>query len=185
MEVRGGDDGCPVENAFAKLKADLRTAAERTVGGLWDAVGRIIDTYTPTESTNYFTAAGCLRPDRLTPVFWSAGDVSIVDFTMASTCRAALRSQRSWAGPEIILIPKAGPLWFLRGIEIVGSCNPPIRAGLLSSACRSSSFSLPEKPPTGTISPTVSVGVVPLAAVDAGRINVSPILKSVEAHSFF
>lgn len=34
----------PIENAFAKLKASLRMAAERTVGGLWDAVGRIIDT---------------------------------------------------------------------------------------------------------------------------------------------
>lgn len=56
----------PIENAFARLKANLRKAAERTVGGLWDAVGRIIDTYTPAESTNYFTAAGYLQPDRLT-----------------------------------------------------------------------------------------------------------------------
>ena len=56
----------PIENAFAKLKANLRKAAERTVGGLWDAVGRIIDTYTPAESTNYFAAAGYLQPDRLT-----------------------------------------------------------------------------------------------------------------------
>lgn len=37
----------PIENAFAKLKAHLRTAAERAVGGLWDAAGRIVDTYTP------------------------------------------------------------------------------------------------------------------------------------------
>jgi len=36
----------PIENAFAKLKANLRKAAERTVGGLWDAIGRIVDTYT-------------------------------------------------------------------------------------------------------------------------------------------
>jgi transposase len=56
----------PIENAFAKLKANLRKAAERTVGGLWDAVGRIIDTYTPAESSNYFAAAGYLQPDRLT-----------------------------------------------------------------------------------------------------------------------
>jgi DDE superfamily endonuclease len=28
----------PIENAFAKLKAHLRKAAERTVGGLWDAL---------------------------------------------------------------------------------------------------------------------------------------------------
>ena len=37
----------PIENAFAKLKAHLRKAAERTVNGLWAAIGRIIDTYTP------------------------------------------------------------------------------------------------------------------------------------------
>lgn len=55
----------PIENAFAKLKANLRKAAERTVGGLWDAIGRIIDIYTPTESSNYFAAAGYLQPDRL------------------------------------------------------------------------------------------------------------------------
>ncbi len=29
----------PVENAFARLKALLRKAAERTVTGLWDAIG--------------------------------------------------------------------------------------------------------------------------------------------------
>jgi hypothetical protein len=56
----------PIENAFAKLKANLRKAAERTVGGLWDAIGRIVDTYTPAESTNYFAAAGYVQPDRLT-----------------------------------------------------------------------------------------------------------------------
>jgi hypothetical protein len=32
----------------------LRKAAERTVNGLWEAIGRIIDTYTPEESRNYF-----------------------------------------------------------------------------------------------------------------------------------
>ena len=48
----------PIENAFAKLKAMLRRAAERTVEGLWDAIGRIIDTFTPDECANYFAAAG-------------------------------------------------------------------------------------------------------------------------------
>ena len=48
----------PIENAFAKLKALLRKAAERTVGGLWDAIGRIIDLFPPTECANYFNAAG-------------------------------------------------------------------------------------------------------------------------------
>jgi transposase len=48
----------PIENAFAKLKALLRKAAERSVDGLWRAIGRIIDCFTQTECKNYFTAAG-------------------------------------------------------------------------------------------------------------------------------
>ncbi len=48
--------------AFSKLKALLRKAAERTVDGLWDAIGRLIDLITPTESANFFTAAG-YQPD--------------------------------------------------------------------------------------------------------------------------
>ena len=36
----------PIENAFAKLKALLRKAAERTVDGLWDAIGRLLDLFT-------------------------------------------------------------------------------------------------------------------------------------------
>lgn len=48
----------PIENAFAKLKAMLRKAAERTVDGLWSAIGKIIETFTPAECANYFAAAG-------------------------------------------------------------------------------------------------------------------------------
>ena len=48
----------PIENAFAKLKALLRKAAERTVDGLWSAIGRIVGTFSPTECANYFAAAG-------------------------------------------------------------------------------------------------------------------------------
>jgi transposase len=48
----------PIENAFAKLKALLRKAAERTVEGLWNAIGRLLDAFTPRECTNYFAAAG-------------------------------------------------------------------------------------------------------------------------------
>jgi transposase len=48
----------PIENAFAKLKALLRKAAERTVEGLWTAIGCLIDLFTPHECANYFTAAG-------------------------------------------------------------------------------------------------------------------------------
>jgi transposase len=39
----------PIENAFAKLKALLRKAAERTVAGLWAAIGRLVDLITPAE----------------------------------------------------------------------------------------------------------------------------------------
>ena len=48
----------PIEMAFSKLKALLRKAAERTVEGLWDAIGRLVDLITPAESGNFFTAAG-------------------------------------------------------------------------------------------------------------------------------
>ena len=44
--------------AFAKLKALLRKAAERTVDGLWSAIGRLVDVFTPKECANYFAAAG-------------------------------------------------------------------------------------------------------------------------------
>lgn len=53
----------PIENAFAKLKALLRKAAERTVDGLWTAIGRLVETFTPTECANYFAASG-YDPDR-------------------------------------------------------------------------------------------------------------------------
>lgn len=48
----------PIENAFAKLKALLRKAAERTVDGLWSAIGRGLNAFSPAECANYFTACG-------------------------------------------------------------------------------------------------------------------------------
>lgn len=48
----------PIEDAFSKLKALLRKAAARTVVGLRDAIGRVIDLFPPTECANYFKAAG-------------------------------------------------------------------------------------------------------------------------------
>ena len=48
----------PIENAFARLKAMLRKAAERTVDGLWSAIGRIVETFSTPECANYFAAAG-------------------------------------------------------------------------------------------------------------------------------
>ena len=52
----------PIENAFAKLKPLLRKAAQRTVEGLWTAIGRLLDAFTPAECANYFEAAG-YNPD--------------------------------------------------------------------------------------------------------------------------
>jgi transposase len=48
----------PIEKAFSKLKAHLRKAAERTVEGLWAAIGRLIDLVTPQECANFFASAG-------------------------------------------------------------------------------------------------------------------------------
>ena len=48
----------PIEMAFAKLTALLRRAAERTVPGVWNAIGQLLDSFTPAECRNYFRAAG-------------------------------------------------------------------------------------------------------------------------------
>jgi len=48
----------PIENAFAKFKALLRKTAARTVDQLWDAIAQAIETFSPPECANYFTAAG-------------------------------------------------------------------------------------------------------------------------------
>ena len=48
----------PIEQAFAKLKAMLRKAGERTRDGLWDAIARILRHYTPTECRNLFRNSG-------------------------------------------------------------------------------------------------------------------------------
>jgi transposase len=48
----------PIENAFSKLKAMLRKAAERTVDALWDRIGALLGEFSPKECTNFFAAAG-------------------------------------------------------------------------------------------------------------------------------
>ena len=48
----------PIENAFAKLKALLRKAAQRTVEGLWSVIGESLTTFKHAECRNYFAAAG-------------------------------------------------------------------------------------------------------------------------------
>ncbi len=51
----------PIEQAFAKLKALLRKAAERTVDGLWTAIGQLLDRFPPTECANYLANSGYPR----------------------------------------------------------------------------------------------------------------------------
>ena len=48
----------PIEQAFAKLKALLRSAAARTVPDLWAAIRQAFTRFTPQECGNYLAAAG-------------------------------------------------------------------------------------------------------------------------------
>ena len=52
----------PIERTFAKLKALLRKAAERTMEALWDRIGALTDAVSPHACANYLTAFG-LEPD--------------------------------------------------------------------------------------------------------------------------
>ena len=47
----------PIELAFAKLKASLRKAGERSVDELWTRIGEILDTFTSDECRNFFRHA--------------------------------------------------------------------------------------------------------------------------------
>jgi transposase len=48
----------PIEMAFAKLKANLRATAARSIDDLWRAIGNICRMFSPQECSNYFSAAG-------------------------------------------------------------------------------------------------------------------------------
>jgi transposase len=48
----------PIEMAFAKLKALLRKASERTVRKLWDRIGELLQEFTSQECQNYLTHQG-------------------------------------------------------------------------------------------------------------------------------
>lgn len=48
----------PIEQVFAKLKALLRKAEERTVSRLWDRIGTILDYFAPAECRNYIRHSG-------------------------------------------------------------------------------------------------------------------------------
>jgi transposase len=48
----------PIELAFSKLKALLRKAGERTIAGLWDLLGRLLDEFPPEECRRYIAHCG-------------------------------------------------------------------------------------------------------------------------------
>jgi transposase len=47
-----------LRTGFSKLKAMLRKASERTVSGLWDLIGSLVDIFQPGECANYFSSCG-------------------------------------------------------------------------------------------------------------------------------
>ena len=48
----------PIEMAFSMVKAKRRQAAERTVDGLWDAIGSFVQIFTTRECANDFACPG-------------------------------------------------------------------------------------------------------------------------------
>jgi transposase len=48
----------PIEKAFSKLKALLRKAATRTVDALWTRIGEILDMFSSSECSHFFTSSG-------------------------------------------------------------------------------------------------------------------------------
>jgi transposase len=48
----------PIEQTFAKLKANLRKAKERTIPALCDRIGKVLDLFSAAECRNYFKNAG-------------------------------------------------------------------------------------------------------------------------------
>lgn len=48
----------PIEQLFAKLKALLRKAAERSVDGLWNRIASLLSAFPPEECANYLRNAG-------------------------------------------------------------------------------------------------------------------------------
>jgi transposase len=48
----------PIEQVFAKFKGLVRSAAQRTVEGLWKCCGELLDRFTQTECRNYLRHCG-------------------------------------------------------------------------------------------------------------------------------
>ena len=53
----------PIEQVFSKLKRLLRTAAARTVDALWDAIGQLLDRFSPAECARYLRHCGYAHPE--------------------------------------------------------------------------------------------------------------------------
>ena len=51
----------PIEQGFAKLKAHLRKAQERTIDTLWQRIGKLLDLFQPHECGNFFANSGYAR----------------------------------------------------------------------------------------------------------------------------
>ena len=56
----------PIQKAFAKLKAMLRSTEQRTVSGLWDFIGLCIDLFKPDECETTLSPAATIQHDRKT-----------------------------------------------------------------------------------------------------------------------
>jgi transposase len=54
----------PIELAFAKFKALLRTAAARSIDLLWHTIGHILDAFSPAECAHYLAHAGYVPSNR-------------------------------------------------------------------------------------------------------------------------
>jgi len=52
----------PIEKLFSKLKALLRKAAKRTIDALWTEIDDLLNTVTPNEGSNFYTACGYVNP---------------------------------------------------------------------------------------------------------------------------
>jgi transposase len=50
----------PIEQLFAKLKALLRKAAERSIDALWTRIGESLNAFKPDECARYLAHAGYL-----------------------------------------------------------------------------------------------------------------------------
>lgn len=48
----------PIEQVFAKLKCLLRRTAARTVESLWQAIGALLENFSPVECANYIRHCG-------------------------------------------------------------------------------------------------------------------------------